>query len=449
MRQFILAYFLLLSLKGNASPFICSEIFNIPKTSIVISAKLPQIFEAGELRALPRFNEYNVTASILPFTTIKGTHGGELLVIKKHSADQWYSGANVKAGFTHGDPRWWATAMGPQVGYYFGFKRINLNTKITVPSVKEFQGAIDRINKILTYFGRTTISIKFYEYINQDKKFPIRAYLNKWIDEAALPISQKGDLAIHDISYHLGAALIPNEVANLSRLQVKRALEFIDFAKANAMNKPELNWILNTAFLKNFLNEKAAEVDSAGNIIPILIDKIVHKGSIYNNSNYINYKNKNNENDIKEAMREKEIEDEKSRSARKRTYKARLNDQNITRKFLKQMAELYEDFVGSGESPNERLISTALSVVSIDKQTVSAKKTAITQAEWIAFEDLVNDFLTKNPDPLMAMDLNLSLNKANGDVTTESAIAFSRAIKKVIKNIGFAVFKDSHRQPSE
>lgn len=231
----------------------------------------PALLKFSEIRKKTEGALTKTEPTVSVIAKVGGAHGGEISVIKKTGA-YWFSAYEAERFAPQGDPTWFPLIGGIKTGYFFGFRRISPN-EMTIPDIKEISGAIQRINQTLQRNREETVGVAFYPAATNEVVFD-EEFLRKFADERALPMAVEGPLAIHDVSYHLSAVFLPNQVIEHGARITKRLLEFVDFAKKQASGDRKLRWIVRDGALNSLLDQRAAQVDFLGNFTAIKASQI-------------------------------------------------------------------------------------------------------------------------------------------------------------------------------
>ena len=158
-----------------------------------------------------------------------GPNGGKLIILEKNEkVYSWYSQFSLFPGADQGDPRASANALGVELAYFFGVRKISEN-RMTIPDVKELNGARRKLNRALKALGYRPIPIRFYEQNIENHQD--LTYLRKFISSFGLPYSESGPLRVHDASYHLISVLLTEELLLPVVERYQWILKFYDFVK--------------------------------------------------------------------------------------------------------------------------------------------------------------------------------------------------------------------------
>lgn len=196
--------------------------------------------------------------------SIKGDHGGFLSIIKRKKGMHWSSSyaSTTNQNDPQSDPRSFAYVFGTRTAYFFGFREIDADT-MTIPDVAEFNGALEKINRILTRQGDAPIPIQYTEVAAFQDPLP---YVLNFVLENKLASAAKGHLRIHDL-VHFGAIAIPPAVLEHHSLQSRRVLQFYDWLNRTIDQHPEWTWIADAKILNQMVSERGADLDvGTGNV---------------------------------------------------------------------------------------------------------------------------------------------------------------------------------------
>jgi hypothetical protein len=156
---------------------------------------------------------------------VSGQHGGQLLVLKK-IGDGWGSQASTIGYDPQGDPRWFIDIVGPEAAAYFGYK-VLADDQVTVPDLKELQGAMERVNTRLKNDGEEPIAASFYL---QDK-VSVSGYVNAFADKIAFPMAPEGNHLFHDLSFHSSAIFMPGYIWKQKAFRIRFYQSFFQFIR--------------------------------------------------------------------------------------------------------------------------------------------------------------------------------------------------------------------------
>lgn len=137
---------------------------------------------------------------------------------------EWGSRHTTVTYDVQGDPRWFIDAIGCRDAEHFGF-RVLSDRRMTVPSLRELQGAITAVNSQLAVQGYEPIPVSFYD---SPAPFNARQYLSRFARRMALPVAREGNHLLHDLSFHTGAIFIPASVLRTGAAQMAYLSGFAD-----------------------------------------------------------------------------------------------------------------------------------------------------------------------------------------------------------------------------
>lgn len=257
-------------LSAHAAPFgaqssVCgNEILTSVKAQLRLVPKNgdPGLIDLHEPTPTSLVNNHEPSARIAGEES--GIHGGNLHVVEKTGAT-WLSYFAPERDAYQGDPRRFAQIVGSKAAYFFGFRRIGKN-KITIPDAKELSGAIYAMNGTLSNLKRETIGIRFYSTGNE--KTSEVEFLKRFAYEKAFPISKGGTLELHDISYHLIQAVLPNRLIDHGAKITQRLLEFTEFLQNKAADptySKSLSFLADKKIIETLIKERSRELDTLGN----------------------------------------------------------------------------------------------------------------------------------------------------------------------------------------
>lgn len=165
-----------------------------------------------------------------------GPNGGEIITLKMF-ADSWLSQFTSNNFDIQGDPRWFILAYGEKVAELFGFKILSPKL-MTIPDATEFQAVLDKVNSSLIILGYEPILLRF---ANTRIEKPLQDYIDSFL-AYTLPIASDGNHLIHDMSFHSGAFLIPNNYVELAVKRTQFMQQFMAYLKT--VNSPYSQKIL-------------------------------------------------------------------------------------------------------------------------------------------------------------------------------------------------------------
>ncbi|MBK8201569.1 MAG: hypothetical protein IPK68_04370 [Bdellovibrionales bacterium] len=131
---------------------------------------------------------------------LPGKHGGRRLIVKRKGP--WFDLKNEldeKVGDVVPDLRANIFLLGEKEASFFGFELLDDFT-LTVPDVRELNGAISKFDSGLHTEDPRRIAISAYEIPNVTNS--MTDYLGNFINDGQIPISQNGKGFFHDIGAH-------------------------------------------------------------------------------------------------------------------------------------------------------------------------------------------------------------------------------------------------------
>lgn len=174
-----------------------------------------QEFSATDLR----YNSPRAATDKKPSVEVRGVirdeRGSDLFLLKK-TGQRWWSSFSPAPSNYQGDPRWFAMLVGPKVASFFGFRKIS-EDQITAPTAMTLNKRIEEINRLLIKNGEEPIEMRFHQAkvkAETDVDF-LRAFR-----KTSLPIARDGHYAVHDISYHALAILLPKTLIDGIQLRI-------------------------------------------------------------------------------------------------------------------------------------------------------------------------------------------------------------------------------------
>ena len=146
----------------------------------------------------------NAARTVKIVGTQKGKHGSQLFVFRQKWGVQKWEDYGDPVG-QQGNPRDAFNALGPVVGPFFGFKKIDEIT-YTIPSLEEFEKARAQINQ-----GEPLVLGHGFNVSGQ--LLDLDGYLNAFTKDYGLPISsvlESGDQTylFHDVGLHLSGLVV-------------------------------------------------------------------------------------------------------------------------------------------------------------------------------------------------------------------------------------------------
>lgn len=165
---------------------------------------------------------------------MEGRSGGKRIVYQLKGT-RWGSNYEHERFAVQGDPRWIIDHLGTDGARFFGVE-IFPGNKITLPDHAELKGAIKKLNRSLVDRGEEPIAISFYES-TPTTEMP-GSYLDKYINELAIPISSTEYGRLHDLSAHLTSILLPRNLLEYSAERYRYSRAFIDFLKKKHAQNP-------------------------------------------------------------------------------------------------------------------------------------------------------------------------------------------------------------------
>lgn len=200
---------------------------------------------------------------------IPGRFGGKYyLVARRTGTSEWVDASDYPN--PQGDPRLNIDLLGPTLADFFGFKFVDKD-RIQIPDVQEINLSIQKLNDgRKAYLKRTdtqqklrmdarfdpgAIEVHFYD--PKDEKITNRSYLNRVLQEGALPVGPldlKSDQTIflHDVNFHtVSWMMLPNWLLNAAFLEIRYLNDLEKYFKSlhlNFYSDPSIKIFLNRAF---------------------------------------------------------------------------------------------------------------------------------------------------------------------------------------------------------
>ncbi len=172
------------------------------------ASKCEQLLGAGQISSRERPTSASTRDELRKFQSLAfdvidyqpGKHGGKRIIVKRKGP--WFDlkgELDEKVGDIVPDLRANIFLLGEKEAAFFGFELLDDFT-LTVPDVKELNGAISKFNSGLHTEDPRRIVISVYEI--PDVTNSIKDYLGNFIHDGQIPISQKGKGFFHDIGAH-------------------------------------------------------------------------------------------------------------------------------------------------------------------------------------------------------------------------------------------------------
>lgn len=233
--------------------------------SIPCAQLIRKLHERGGFKSISSQYEPN-TGTYYPTISygevLPGRHGGKLQQLHlKKTAKTWYSNFNTVRYDLQGDPRWLIDTLGAKGAEFFGFKILNGHNML-IPDREEFLGALEKINHELQRLGKRPLALHFYRAKNNEN-VNVAFYLQRFIQEHALPIAESGNHLIHDLSFHSGAIFIPEVVLNYSSQVFKFREGFFNFLLSKTEDRSKRDMVELLRYLVNFHDTSLIDSGSA------------------------------------------------------------------------------------------------------------------------------------------------------------------------------------------
>jgi hypothetical protein len=239
-----------------------------------IATSLPKLFGVGDARAIVARKRADSQALELiedrpgkrdsPVTDRASAVLGDKLdldsplghrrLIRRKSGKPWDSTHRFKKNAVQGDARQFIFAADSvEVGKFFGFEIRDANT-LAAPGAKRLNSAIDQLNQVSP---RLKLRVRFEP---ASGKISDLDFAKGFVERGVIPIDENSVIMIHDVNYHAGTVLIPQEEIDLARRHGQAIFDFMQFVKRR---DPEL--FTSPKIAKGFdrmLYEYAFQVDS-------------------------------------------------------------------------------------------------------------------------------------------------------------------------------------------
>jgi hypothetical protein len=156
-------------------------------------------------------------------------HGGSQILLERFG-EAWFSlFTSTPMDFDpQGDPRTFITSVGSDIAAYFSFDLVDTHT-LWAPDGMEFQKSIEKLNeKHHDIQGRPLINVSFYP---AGDDLTLREYLERFIQDHALPFAMEGNPQMHDLSFHTGAIFLSPEILSQMNPALQDALALMNFVR--------------------------------------------------------------------------------------------------------------------------------------------------------------------------------------------------------------------------
>ncbi|MGH1467456.1 MAG: hypothetical protein ACRBBP_01055 [Bdellovibrionales bacterium] len=194
---------------------------------------------------------------------IHGPHGGKLFIVKKNG-ETWVSQFTTFKFDLQGDPRWFIGSVGESLAAFFGFRIIDSQT-MTIPDAREFQLAIDKVNKVLIAEGKEPVLIRFKT--DDLTEAPMQGYIDAF-RALELPLASGGNHLVHDMSFHTGTLFMPNRIIRAAHTRTSFIMEFTSFLRRREHEHTDLIKSVNK-YVKNLLVRSIDNGTGFGNLTMI------------------------------------------------------------------------------------------------------------------------------------------------------------------------------------
>ena len=139
----------------------------------------------------------------------------------------WNSEARTNPFQPQGNPQWALYIFGRTAAAVLGFRILNNEgTTMTVPSVEYLNNILNLLQNTSDFEG---VGIRFYQELPEDRPNAYRIYIRNFGNSRALPITKietEPTSAVHDLSYHLPAITLPNDLLDRSGKYAQILLRF-------------------------------------------------------------------------------------------------------------------------------------------------------------------------------------------------------------------------------
>lgn len=196
------------------------------------------------------------SAQSIPGSLTVGRHGFPVFALEKVSPT-WVS--EIKhAGNNHGDPLTLLRLLGTVNGKFFSLGLLDART-LLVPGAQELNASIEEFNSGLP--DQQRIGIHFFS--TSDTPTEGLDYLERYVNESAIPLAEEGFYQIHDIGFHVAAMFFPVDIIQLTRSQYGVVVSFLNYLKSEkkGMAPSEIDALIR--FVGPYLSSR---LDTSGNI---------------------------------------------------------------------------------------------------------------------------------------------------------------------------------------
>lgn len=252
---------LLSSVSAYGQGLECSNLFRMIQYDVSIGSDWTN-FKSKDLRYTSRHSKSSDESSVVVDGRARDQAGRSLFILKK-TGDYWMSTYTPAPDNYQGDPRWFPILFGGRTAAHFGFKKIN-DTIMTAPTADTLNQTIQHLNVVLSKKGHEMIEIKFHES-GMEAEEGVK-FLRNFVSKTSLPIARSGHYAVHDISYHALAILLPKVILDGARMRAEILLRLIDKVENNSTISPVVKKVVRKA-LNQSLEQLVRNIDfGTGNI---------------------------------------------------------------------------------------------------------------------------------------------------------------------------------------
>jgi hypothetical protein len=176
-------------------------------------------------------------------------------------------------GFTiHGDPRSIIHILGPELAHLWGIdiQKNYAGEFLFIPSARRLKTTLKKVNAVLRRMGKEPISLLPAEFRFATDREILDLSLKK--DDGFLshfPFVDRDEtggpaLVVHEVSFHLGALVLPKTVIERMNLVTKEHLRFIKMLESAKDIAPKIKTLL----IEQIINDRSIELDfGTGNFV--------------------------------------------------------------------------------------------------------------------------------------------------------------------------------------
>lgn len=170
-----------------------------------------------------------IADNVVEGTPLAGKFGGTRRVFSKKDPNQPWERYFDTPGFNDVlvNPDSLIHILGSENARKLGFELTP--TSAIIPDVAELRASIKAFNRQFPEGDPRRLAVNFYETGN--KPLTGEQYRNGFLLQSELPMAKSGRLHFHDFTAHAGAAFMPNEIVEETKLRVRLFSEFDAYLK--------------------------------------------------------------------------------------------------------------------------------------------------------------------------------------------------------------------------